>query len=116
MARLEEDRAERRRAFSERVRQLHLVEGWCWEASGFQPRPDQPTEPGGRAGLCSVSVRLELAPRLPRVRGDRVQVQQVILNLVLNDLDAMPESVPGDRTCYSPFHAAIPILRRQTYG
>ena len=49
MARLEEDRAARQRAFSERARRLHLIEGWWWEASGFQPRPDQPTEPGGLA-------------------------------------------------------------------
>jgi signal transduction histidine kinase len=57
------------------------------------------------AGLVSsevahrhVSLRLELAPRLPRVRGDRVQLQQVVLNLVLNGLDAMQESVAGGRT------------------
>jgi len=52
----------------------------------------------GDAILRHVSVRLELAPRLPRVRGDRVQVQQVVLNLVLNGLDAMRESATGDRT------------------
>ena len=50
------------------------------------------------AALRNVSVRLELAPQLPPVRGDRVQLQQVILNLVLNGLDAMPEPVTGDRT------------------
>ena len=36
-----------------------------------------------------VSVRSELARGLPPVRGDRVQLQQVILNLVLNAADAM---------------------------
>ncbi len=50
------------------------------------------------AALRNVTVRLELAPQLPPVRGDRVQLQQVILNLVLNGLDAMPEPVAGDRT------------------
>ena len=50
------------------------------------------------AALRNVSVRLELAPLLPPVRGDRVQLQQVILNLVLNGLDAMPEQVTGVRT------------------
>jgi signal transduction histidine kinase len=50
------------------------------------------------AALRNVSVRLELAPRLPPTQGDRVQLQQVILNLVLNGLDAMPEQVTGART------------------
>jgi PAS domain S-box-containing protein len=36
-----------------------------------------------------VAVRLELADDLPSVRGDRVQLQQVILNLLLNANDAM---------------------------
>jgi len=51
----------------------------------------------GDAVLRSVSVRLELAERLPAVQGDRVQLQQVILNLILNGLDAMRESVTNDR-------------------
>ena len=36
-----------------------------------------------------VELRLELAADLPRVRGDRIQLQQVLLNLVLNGADAM---------------------------
>ncbi len=36
-----------------------------------------------------VSLRTELADSLPLVRGDRIQLQQVILNLVQNALDAM---------------------------
>jgi C4-dicarboxylate-specific signal transduction histidine kinase len=42
-----------------------------------------------------VIVRMELAGGLPRVQGDRVQLQQVILNLVLNASDAM--SLVDDR-------------------
>jgi signal transduction histidine kinase len=41
---------------------------------------------------------LELAPGLPRVRGDRVQLQQVVLNLVLNGFEAMREPGAGERT------------------
>jgi signal transduction histidine kinase len=47
------------------------------------------------AAIRNVPMRLEAATSLPRVRGDRVQLQQVVLNLVLNGLDAMRE--PGPR-------------------
>ena len=39
------------------------------------------------------SLRLDLAPDLPSVAGDRVQLQQVIINLVINAIQAM-SSVP----------------------
>jgi signal transduction histidine kinase len=48
--------------------------------------------------IRNVPIRLELAADLPKVRGDRVQLQQVVLNLVLNGLEAMREPGPGDRT------------------
>ena len=48
--------------------------------------------------LRNVSMSLELAPDLPRVRGDRVQLQQMVLNLVLNALEAMREPHAGTRT------------------
>ena len=41
-----------------------------------------------------VSLRLELAPALPAVLGDRVQLQQVIINLIVNGMEAM---APGHR-------------------
>jgi PAS domain S-box-containing protein len=37
----------------------------------------------------SVSVRMQLAEGLPRVQGDRVQLQQVLLNLIINAIEAM---------------------------
>ena len=36
-----------------------------------------------------VVVEYELGPELPRVLGDQVQLQQVIMNLVMNAIDAM---------------------------
>jgi C4-dicarboxylate-specific signal transduction histidine kinase len=36
-----------------------------------------------------VSIRLDLEPNLSTVRGDRVHLQQVLLNLIANALDAM---------------------------
>jgi two-component system sensor kinase FixL len=50
------------------------------------------------AFLRNVAMSLELAPGLPRVRGDRVQLQQVVLNLVLNGFEAMREPGAGERT------------------
>lgn len=38
-----------------------------------------------------VELRTELVPGLPRVKGDRVQLQQVVLNLIMNGMDAMAE-------------------------
>jgi PAS domain S-box-containing protein len=37
----------------------------------------------------SVSVRTQLAEGLPAVQGDRVQLQQVLLNLIINAIEAM---------------------------
>jgi two-component system sensor kinase FixL len=50
------------------------------------------------AAVPNLEEVLELAADLPTVRGDRVQLQQVVLNLVLNGLDAMHESGAGERT------------------
>jgi C4-dicarboxylate-specific signal transduction histidine kinase len=48
--------------------------------------------------IRNVAIRLELDPGLPAVCGDRVQLQQVVLNLLMNGLDAMRESGVGERT------------------
>jgi two-component system sensor kinase FixL len=44
-----------------------------------------------------VSVTTRLALELPAVRGDRVQLQQVLLNLIVNACDAMSGNAAGDR-------------------
>jgi two-component system, LuxR family, sensor kinase FixL len=41
------------------------------------------------AAARRVTIRTEVAPDLPVVLGDRVQLQQVLLNLVINGMDAM---------------------------
>jgi C4-dicarboxylate-specific signal transduction histidine kinase len=43
----------------------------------------------------ATSVRTELAADLPRVMGDRVQLQQVFMNLMLNGIDAMKDMNSG---------------------
>src|SRR5580704_14118146 len=48
----------------------------------------------------SVSVRLELAENLPKVAGDRVQLEQVLMNLMLNAIEAMRDA-NGDLTITS---------------
>jgi len=44
----------------------------------------------------SISIRTELAADLPQVMGDRVQLQQVFMNLMLNGIEAMKD-VDGTR-------------------
>jgi len=50
----------------------------------------------GEATRYKISVRAELAADLPQVLGDRVQLQQVFMNLMLNGIDAMKD-VDGTR-------------------
>jgi C4-dicarboxylate-specific signal transduction histidine kinase len=40
-------------------------------------------------GSHQISLRTELTPALPTILGDRVQLQQVIINLVMNGIEAM---------------------------
>ncbi len=51
----------------------------------------------GEAARNGVSVRTELADGLPFVEGDRVQLQQVILNLIINAFEAMRDINEGAR-------------------
>jgi gentisate 1,2-dioxygenase len=39
----------RQKEYSDRVHKLDLIEGWWWDATQFQPRPDQPTQPTSAA-------------------------------------------------------------------
>ena len=46
----------------------------------------------GEATRHSVAMRMELAAELPEVVADRVQLQQVFMNLMLNGIEAMADS------------------------
>ncbi|CAB3797002.1 Adaptive-response sensory-kinase SasA [Pararobbsia alpina] len=50
----------------------------------------------GEASRYGISVQAELEERLPRVRGDRVQLQQVMLNLIVNAIEAMSATSEGE--------------------
>ena len=49
------------------------------------------------ADLRKVRLTLEPASSLPLMRGDRIQLQQVLLNLLLNAMDAVSDSTPDRR-------------------
>ncbi len=52
----------------------------------------------GEAVKHRVSVQTRLADGLPLLHGDRVQLQQVVLNLILNAIEAMSGGAAGSRT------------------
>jgi signal transduction histidine kinase len=47
--------------------------------------------------LRGASLQADLGTGLPFVQGDRIQLQQVVLNLAVNGLDAMHDQPPGRR-------------------
>ncbi|MBB4259653.1 MULTISPECIES: PAS domain S-box protein [unclassified Bradyrhizobium] len=47
--------------------------------------------------IHAVSVRMELASDLPSICGDRIQLQQVLINLVVNGIEAMHANVDRPR-------------------
>jgi len=54
------------------------------------------------AARYSISVRTDLAPGLPQLLADRVQLQQVFMNLMLNGIEAMKDmETPGTLTIIS---------------
>jgi C4-dicarboxylate-specific signal transduction histidine kinase len=46
---------------------------------------------GSEATRYSISVQTDFAADLPQVMGDRVQLQQVMMNLIMNSIDAMKD-------------------------
>ena len=51
----------------------------------------------GEARKRNIAWKSEFAPALPMVQGDRVHLQQVLLNLVLNGMDAMADTPEDQR-------------------
>jgi C4-dicarboxylate-specific signal transduction histidine kinase len=47
-----------------------------------------------------VTIRPQLAPAVPMVRGDRIQLQQVIINLVINAVQAMAAITDRERVLF----------------
>lgn len=47
-----------------------------------------------------VALHTELAGDLPKIKGDRVQLQQVFINLIVNATDAMDDLPPADRKLF----------------
>src|SRR5712692_4975772 len=47
------------------------------------------------ANRYSISIRTDLAENLPKVMADRVQLQQVFMNLIVNGIDAMKATAGG---------------------
>jgi PAS domain S-box-containing protein len=52
----------------------------------------------GEASKHGVEVAVQLSDGLPQIQGDRVQLQQVMLNLMINALEAMSATDVGERT------------------
>ena len=78
------------------------IRGYLKKASPRHESLDLPELIGEAAQLLdrelarhAVSLRAERAPDLPRVSGDRLQLQQVIINLMVNAIQAM--AVTADR-------------------
>jgi signal transduction histidine kinase len=59
-----------------------VIDYWCNQAVAS-------TLLRSEANRYSISIRTELAEDLPKVMADRVQLQQVFMNLMLNGIDAM---------------------------
>lgn len=52
----------------------------------------------GNAHTRRITVDVELEPQIEPVIGDRIQIQQVVLNLLMNAFDAVEDQQPADRT------------------
>jgi len=63
----------------------------------------------GEASRYSIVTRSELAPDLPKITADRVQLQQVFMNLMLNAIEAMKDT-GGELTIKTELGQEGPLL------
>ena len=71
----------------------------------------------GEASLRGAAIQPVLASPPPLVFGDRVQLEQVFLNLILNGLDAVADRAPGQREVHvstSASNGAVTVSVRDT--
>lgn len=69
----------------------------------------------GEARVREIAITSSLAPHPLKVLGDRIQLQQVMINLVLNGMDAMADTPPARRTIHvtakeAPNHQAEVVV------
>ena len=67
---------------------------------------------GSEAAEKGVAVRIDIPDALPRIVGDRVQLQQVMLNLLLNAFEAVAANEPGARSvavCARPTASGVGV-------
>jgi two-component system NtrC family sensor kinase len=62
---------------------------------------------GNQIALAGIRIDLQIMPHLPRIHGDRQQLEQVFLNLILNAIDVTPKGgklqilvIPDDEPNY----------------
>jgi signal transduction histidine kinase len=60
----------------------------------------------GEATRSSIALRMDLSAELPKIMVDRVQLQQVFMNLMLNGIEAM-EGSGGELTVKSQLHDGL---------
>jgi len=58
-----------------------------------------------------VALRVAIAPDLPLVFVDKIQVQQVLINLIANGLDAIDAVPAGDREANEPNEVVVEVAR-----
>jgi signal transduction histidine kinase len=51
----------------------------------------------GEASVRKISLQIGVAPSLPRVNGDSIQLQQCLLNLLINAFDAIADAKSDQR-------------------